>query len=582
MKQEPENSGSTVFLWGYMKLHKHAMVWGTFFSLILGLATTLLVTSMGPVLHLFTSSSSSESYHIHDFFTGHLGDFFQRLFGNSSFDAKTLFLFLPLFFISIATLRAISSFLAFYLWEYVGEQTTKELRNEVFSRFLTVDPSTRKDLAFVEKEEELAATIGNDIKLIKEYIVHFFGGIPRELVIVFCQSMMLVLISPKLCLIFFLGCSPVFLFINRFGRKLRRRALKALNDYGSLTEWLQQRLLGVETIKHFKTEELEIRKMKDLTENLYQRFYKAARVKARTSPLVEMFGIAAMVLVIFFALKEIEAGNMTGSMTVSFFTSLVFVGRSLAICGKYFNTNRECSAAITRTQNLLSTFMERQTTLTGKSKLTENNEISIRCQDVTFCYAGQEKKILKDFSYEFYRGRFYALMGPSGVGKTTLLKLILGLEKTTSGSITLFSEKKKEAKELVGYVPQDIQFKKGTIGENIAYPLEHVDHQKLRLALASAFLETEIDALPQQEKTLLGKDGASLSGGQIQRLLLARMYYHDYPIVVLDEGTSALDPEAEEKILIALKGLTLKGVTVICVTHRSSILKFADEKILFS
>jgi len=201
---------------------------------------------------------------------------------------------------------------------------------------------------------------------------------------------------------------------------------------------------------------------------------------------------------------------------------------------------------------------------------------AIHMQDVSFSY--EEFKVLNHLNGRFEKGKLTAICGKSGIGKSTLLNLLLGIYPAEEGSITIVTQNGEEIPlesycKLFSYVPQDFMLLSGTVLENITLFETEPNLERLQLALRIACLEEEIDALPDGVETHLGENGSRLSGGQRQRMAIARALYSDADVLLLDESTSALSADMEKQIL---DNLRQTEKTVIFVTHRKTAVELCD------
>ena len=508
-----------------------------------------------------------------------IGYLLVKLSGKEVINSTELLSYLPGSLILVAGLKTLASVCQSYLWERTGELISKDMRHDTMQAYLHLDPSIRRSELGQKIEADLSSCITTDIKLIREYFVHFYGGFPRESIQLLFLTGVLLALSPRLFALFFLFVLPVVGIVNRLGKKLRKRASKALSDYSLLTEWLQQRLLGIETIKHYQTEEIEIAKLKDLTSGLYKRFVKAARIKSRTSPSIEMVGVAALVLVLYFALDAINKGTLSGSIAISFFASLALVAQSGAMLGRYFNSNREGAAAVKRLLDLQSFLNMHQIQETKQEPVftdQDSSQFRLICENLSMQYPNTPKPALSKFSYQFKKGKIYCIVGPSGAGKSTLFQIILKLVSPNKGNLLFPHGGDEVHPSKIGYMPQDLLLMSGTLAENICYPDTSSESQNILDALEQVGLKQFVEDLPEGINTRVGKEGLGLSGGQVQRIILSRLFYHHYPLILFDEGTSALDPEVEQIVYQGLEKLKNLGSTVIMIAHRLSATRIAD------
>lgn len=544
-------------------------------SIFLGLLASILASLIGPCLQLMMPAKQKSIYSFTELLGSNLGFYTAKLTGLQTISHVDIITLLPVFLLSVAFLKLVFSISQYFLWEHLGELISKDLRQDLVQHYLLSSPMIRKQEKNEFFEASLSPCISVDIKMMREYLVHFYGGLPREALQILFLATVLITLSLKMFCIFFLCLIPAIYFSRKLGKKLRSRAGKALENYSSLTEWLQQRLLGIETIKHYRTESLEIEGMQNLSQELFSKFFRTAKVKARTSPIMEMIAISGVIGVLFIALQDIHEQTLTGSVAISFFASLVMLAQSSSMLAKYFNSNREGSAAIDRIYRLNNFLIRNQAEKRKFSPSLEHTN-TLECKNISVTYADAKQVALQNFSYEFKTKRIYCLMGPSGAGKSTLFRTILGLIKPCSGSLA-FS--KNLSPQQIGYMPQDIVLMSGSIAEIISYPHTSWNEKDIWDALKKVDLHAFVNTLENQIDTKIGRGGSSLSGGQSQRLLLARLYFHKFRLILFDEGTSALDPEVEQCIYDGLLFLKNSEACIIMIAHRPSALQIADELI---
>ncbi len=562
-------------VWQYLKPELPVIVASTMMAILLGAVSACI----GPLISASVTILSAPRDQVQEFvrlFGPQLGGFTASVVGSPGLTTGQLLEQLPFVLISFAFFSALFGLLQWFFWERTGEIVARTLREDLTSAYLWLDPAQRRTEESRRQESELSSTVTNDVRLLREYLVHFYGGMPRESVKVVAYLAMLIMLSPKLTAIFALGILPATALAARIGRVLRKRAAKALADYSLLTEWLQQRLLGIETIKHYRTEQIEITKMNELTTGLFQKFLRAARVKARTGPALEALAITCMAVVLVIALRDIAAGKTTGAIQLSFFATLGLLSQSADRLGRYLNSNREGAAAVDRLRSLLDFLRghERRDVAARAAKKSMPPRIEVK--GATVRYPGAKDPALKDFSYTFLGGKIYCLAGPSGAGKSTVFNLLLGLVEPEQGSREIHFDGPSED-SLVCYVPQKVLLLPGTVAANVAYPSEAFDQARVTAALAKVGMTKAVSELPLGIHAVVGEGGSGVSGGQAQRILLARLWYHKKPFVLVDEGTSALDPEIERSIHALLRDLANDGAVVVTIAHRKSAAAAADH-----
>jgi subfamily B ATP-binding cassette protein MsbA len=575
-----------------------SLILATIAALLLGIVAALLGMIVGPALQIITAPTN-QLFTMNELLGPRLGLFARELTGIDRVSTATLLHNLPAMLLVLPAVKAVLSLAQWFTWERAGEVVSREARADLVAGYLGIDSARRKEDDAREKEAELSSTITTDVRLLREYLVHFYGGLPRELAQIFFSAITLIFLSPKLFMIFSLGILPAMALASRLGKIIRRRAAKALQDYSLLTEWLQQRLLGIETIKHYKTEAIETAKMETLTASLFERFLRAARVKARTSPTMETMAVICMVIVLLVALQDIERGTTTGAVQMSFFSTIAIMSGAVSKLGRYLNSNREGAAAVDRLRSMMiflsntqqSASIDRSRRRVVISPNSENNagnaKAMIICEDLTASYAGKKEPALSDFTFTFEGGSIYCVCGPSGAGKSTLMNLLLGLIPAKAGSLVLkLGENSGESTDsetaAISYMPQKVQLAFDTVAANVAYPATTINAEKVKDALRKVDLLDAVTAMPDGIESIVGEGGAGLSGGQAQRILLARLYYHRRPFVLVDEGTSALDPEVEGLVYNLLRDLARQGAVIITIAHRIAGALAADKVLLMN
>jgi ATP-binding cassette, subfamily B, bacterial MsbA len=487
-----------------------------------------------------------------------------------------VFAWLPFVLIAVATIKSLLTFWQWYTWEWLGEKIAFQWRASLVDSFIHTNPALRDDGAVAQPESQLGGLLSQDIRTCRDYVVHFFGGLPREGLQVAFMAISLGILSPRLFVIFVLCVAPLAGLLNRVGKKLRKRASQALEGNSLLGEWIQQRLLGLETIKQYGTESVEIQSMLYSSHKLFDGFLRSARMKARTSPLIECLGVIAMAVALGVAFSDIASGKISGSVAMSFFSSLALLAQASAKLGRYFNSNREGLAAADRIFGAIADLDAVSQKRVREESAQPAPAHSIRLNRVSVCYG--EKVAVHDFNFEFHSGKIYCLVGASGAGKSSVFNAILGLRPVRTGSIEYFYGPTVLPQSLqIAYMPQQVPTIPGQLAENVAYPDLEYDRDRVGRALATVGFSMEESRMPAGLATKVGPGALQLSGGQLQRLQLARLAYHHSPFVLVDEGTSALDPELEKAVLSHIRDIARAGAVVIMIAHRRSAVEICDE-----
>ncbi len=550
---------------------------GTLLSLILGILSAAVGAAIGPAFKALMDIHSQSETAFREMLGPWFGRCLEYLSGHEAIGPRELLTSLPLILVGLSFFKAIMAFGQWYLWESLSEKVAGRLRFDIIKSFSSLSVRARYKKEVMELESSLGSTLANDTRMFRDFIVHFYGAGPREAFQVVAGIASLYLLSPYLFLVCFIGVAPSVLILRQLGKKIHRRAGKALNEFSELGEFILDRLLGLETIKHYKSEDLEAKIVGSKVVNLLSSFKRVARVKARTSPMLEAIAVLAMVVLLILGFKSIEQGQISGSIFISFFGSLALLSQSFSKLGKYYNINRESYAAIGRIQKWKDVSKDNQDLEKISLPTQKSDHLGLSLENLCFCYEGSSTRVLSDITFRFESGKVYALAGASGAGKSTCLKLLLGLLKPTSGRV--FYSGKGIPK--VGYMPQSVAIFAGTIAQNLAWPLESVSHQAMEYALETVSLRELVDQLEGGTQHVFDYGSKKLSGGQSQRLLLARLFCQTYDVILIDEGTSALDPDSERIIIEGIRKLAKPGTIVIMIAHRKSMLTFADQILLF-
>lgn len=361
---------------------------------------------------------------------------------------------------------------------------------------------------------------------------------------------------------------------------------KCLSDKnGEMLEKLTNILAGMELIKIFPVSSKLSKEYETANREYFHIQKKTSRLSAGLECLNCMFdlisALAFLILGIWFvSLEKISLGELTALYALYG----VFRNAFLEI-GQYLPQMMNCIANAEKIFEFLDMEEEPEqwtfaSDMNNDDKTASNcSDVMLSMQNVTFAYSG-DRKVLENFSMEIKRGSFVAVTGESGCGKSTLTKLLLGFYPLEKGCISIAGSKYseltlKEIREQISYVPQEPYLYETTIAENIAYGRYGAERDEIIAAAKMANAHDFISKLPNGYDTVLGERGNTLSGGEKQRIAIARAIIKNAPVIILDEATSMLDNESESLIQEAIK--TLKGGrTVLMIAHRPSSVAAAD------
>jgi ATP-binding cassette, subfamily B, bacterial len=340
---------------------------------------------------------------------------------------------------------------------------------------------------------------------------------------------------------------------------------------------LANNLSGITTIKSFTTEAYELERLRQESDAYKQSNRKAIALSAAFIPLIRVLVLFGFLGILLFGGME----TINGKLAVGTYSVLVFLTQRLlwplTRLGQTLDLYQRAMASTNRIMNLLDT---KVAIASGDTTLPiEKIQGAISFKNVSFSYRDR-LPVIDNFSLDISAGKTIAIVGSTGSGKSTLVKLILRFYEVENGEITLDNINLKDIclgdlRRAIGLVSQDVFLFEGTVRENIAYGNPNADLEDIIMAAKMAEAHDFISQLPQDYDTVVGERGQKLSGGQRQRLAIARAILKDPPILILDEATSAVDNETEAAIAKSLEKIT-KNRTTIAIAHRLSTIRHSD------
>ena len=446
-----------------------------------------------------------------------------------------------------------------------------------------LDVIIEKDYASVSKYHsgDLQNRLFNDINIVSDSFTKIVPNAVFFVTKLLSSLIYLIIIDRIFALVFVVGGIIVFIVTRSFRKTLKRLHKKVQETEGKTRSFIQEFVTNLLAVKAFSVEE----KMQKHTDELQEENFKAF-MKRRNFSIFANTGLGTVfnvgsVFAIAFGAYRILIGAMTYG-TVTAMIQLVnqvqspFVSLS-GIVPQYFSGI--ASAERLMEIETLPDEADINKQSFDKDELYESLK-SITFDNISFKY--DRDIILNSTSYTVNKGDFVAIIGISGIGKSTLLKLLLGMFRVQEGEILLNTSNgsisvDKNTRKLFAYVPQGNMILSGTIRDNLTFINENATNQEIQQAIEISCAKQFIDELPDGLDTVIGEKGLGLSEGQIQRLAIARSILSKSPVLLLDEATSALDEKTEKQFLTNLKAM--KNVTCIIVTHKKSALDICNKTI---
>ena len=486
---------------------------------------------------------------------------------------RAMLMLVPLAVIGIALIKAVADFGQTMMLSRVSQRVIADLQQRLFKHLVAADIGY-----FVERGSgPLISGVTYDTQQLRGAASSALTGLARDaLSIVFLTALMFHQ-DWRLALVAVIAFPLATLPIARLGRRMRKVAGQGQVHMARLTGRLEQTFQGMRQVKVDNREATEAERTGSIIEELFGINLKASRVRATTSPVMEVLGGIAVAAVIFYGGTRVLAGETTPGTFFSFVTALLMAYRPLKNLAKLNTQIQEGLAAADRIYKTLDT--EPVIRDAPDARPLEVRAGAISLQDVDFGYR-TGRPALGGLQLDVPAGKTVALVGPSGAGKSTILNLILRFYEVDGGRILIDGQDIRSVtlrslRGALALVSQDVELFDESVRANIAYGRPEASHEEVEAAARAAAAHEFIMALQDGYETQIGPSGASLSGGQRQRLGIARAMLKNAPILLLDEATSALDSEAERTVQSALDRLKT-GRTTLVIAHRLSTITGAD------
>jgi len=486
---------------------------------------------------------------------------------------RTMLVVVPLAVILLALVKGAVDFGQAVALARVGQRVAADLQRRLFGHLM------RADLGyFVERGSgPLISGLTYDTQQLRGAASSALTGLAKDtLTITFLIGLMFHQ-DWRLACVALVGFPLAAVPIRTFGRRMRKVAGQGQAQMATLTARLQQTFQAMRQVKADGREDAEAEHAGSLIERLFGLNFKAARVYASTSPIMEILGGVAVAAVVFYGGTRVLAGETTPGTFFSFVTALLMTHRPLKNLARLNAKIQEGIAAAER----IYTVLDHQPRIRDRPGAVPLRIArgEIRFDRVRFGYR-PERPALYELDLVVPPGRTVALVGPSGAGKSTMINLLLRFYDVDAGAVLIDGQDIRDVtleslRRAIALVSQEVDLFDDTVRANIMYGRPDADETALIEAAKAAAAHGFITALPDGYEAVIGPGGRSLSGGQRQRLGIARAMLKDAPILVLDEATSALDSEAERAFQEALARL-VQGRTTLVIAHRLSTIMGAD------
>ena len=465
-----------------------------------------------------------------------------------------------------------------YLMGYVGNRVVTDIRDALYRH------TQHLSLAFFHKITTgmLMSRIANDIGVLQRSVSDSIAKVMMNCFLIIGLTGVAFYQNWRLACICFLILPWVMIPITRFGKKSKRYSRRSQEKIGHISTFLTETISGNRIVKAFCMENYENARFADENNRLFRIKIKTLKVSALSSPVIQSVGGLMAAATIYYGGSGVISGDITTGQFFSFIAALGMLYKPVQSMNKVNQQIQEGMAAAVRVFAIFDTVPD-IADAPGATPMPLIQE-ALEFRAVSFRY--EEKPVLRDVSFRVNAGKTVAIVGPSGAGKTTIANLILRFYDVVSGGVFIdgvdIRERTiKSVRDQMAIVTQDTILFNDTVLNNIAYGSRDKTEQQIIDAARAAFAHDFIEHLPQGYQTIIGEQGARLSGGQRQKIAIARAILKGAPILILDEATSSLDSRSEKELQRALENL-MQGKTTIMIAHRLSTVRNADRIIVMS
>ncbi len=530
----------------YTKKHVRKILLSVFFSLILAGSTSAVAYLLDPAIkQLFIKKSQS------------------------------LIIIIPTLIIIAFFLKGISLYLAKVIMINVSEEVRKNIQTDMFSSLIIADTQKVDN----KHSGKFVANLMNDVNMVVNLVSTAILNLFKDsltliglLSVMFYQNWKLSLAA--------MAMIPLATLATKI---LGKRMSKVTNQYmqraGDLTTYLIEIFKNHKLIKIFQKENFEKERAEKFIEKFKESNRKINIVFVRASPIMECFTGVMIALIIFISAKLIINDELEVSSFFSFLAAMMLAYQPVRSLATLNIAVQQGLAGARRILPIIDDQNEIVDKISAKELRVEEGEIKF--EKVNFQYLKNEKQVLNSINLEIPGKKMTALVGQSGSGKSTILNLIPRFYNADDGNIKIDNQSVYEStifslRKNISLVSQDTTLFDDTILNNILYANPNASFQDIEDAAKSSFANEFIENLPNKYDTLIGENGVRLSGGEKQRLSIARAILKKSPIILLDEATSSLDAETEDKIQKAINFLT-QGKTTVVIAHRLSTILNSDK-----
>jgi subfamily B ATP-binding cassette protein MsbA len=477
--------------------------------------------------------------------------------------------------IVFTAIKGVAEYLSSYLMARVGQASVLTLRQDLYRHVLA------QSATFFERHRTnyLVSRLVTSASAIEAAVTGTLRDMLRESFTLIAFVSASFYYNWRLTLGSLIIAPIIGLMTARFGSALRNLARESFEGNKQLTDTAQEALANQSIVKAYRAEAREQSRFTQVANQIVRANLRSARIAALSPPTIEMIGVIAVVVLLFFGQREIESGRLNAAQFITFLFFLFSSYAPMRKLSRLHNSMEQALAAARHVWEVMDEHAEIPQKPDAKDLPALKREIEL--QNVSFGYANETRSVLRDVSLRIEAGTMVALVGESGGGKSTLTKLLMRFHDPTTGKVLWDETDLRDAsvgslRKHLALVTQETVLFNDTVRHNISYGKPDATEAEIEHAARIAFAHDFIQELPNGYETIVGERGIFLSGGQRQRLAIARAVLADAPVLILDEATSALDAESERLVQRALANL-IKDRTTIVIAHRLSTVRRADR-----
>jgi ATP-binding cassette subfamily B protein len=457
-------------------------------------------------------------------------------------------------------------------WNRFAQGVQHEVRTDTYDKMQRLNMDY-----FADKQTgELMSVLSNDVNRLERFLNDGLNSVSRLVVMVFGIAGILLWLKWELALIALLPVPLIAFFTKKFIEIIQPKYAEVRSTVGSLNSRLENNLGGIQVIKTSNTEPYESERVDDVSRDYYDANWDAISTRITFFPGLRLLSGLGFVITFLVGGLWVLQGQLTTGTFVAFILYTQRFIWPVAQFGQIINMYQRAYASAERVFGLME--MPDRIAEDDDAQQLAVDDGDVEYENVSFGY--DDEAVLEDVDFEVDGGETLALVGPTGAGKSTAVKLLLRLYDVDEGAVRIDGTDVREVtvpslRQSIGYVSQETFLFYGTVRDNIAYGSPDADDEAIREAAKAAEAHEFISNLPDGYDTMVGERGVKLSGGQRQRVAIARAVLRDPELLVLDEATSDVDTETEMLIQRSLDRLTEDRTTLV-IAHRLSTIKDAD------